>query len=432
MEKGIYMTEKEVRRTEIFIMIGEGRLSQVNAAKELNLSLRQIQRLYKAYKILGIKALCSQKRGRPSNHKLPDFLVARIKELISCEIYTGFGPTFMGEKLLERHGIKVSRETLRHLMSLEGIWRPCNKKRPAIHQQRQRRARYGELLQIDGSPHAWFEDRGEKCVLLVFIDDATGHTFGKFFESETSAAYMATTREYITKYGKPLSLYSDKHGIFRINKPGCIRKENFTQFGRAVEELEIKLICANSPQAKGRVERANQTLQDRLVKELRLAKINTIEEANRFLEIFWADHNRRFAVTPANQEDAHRQIGNLDLNKILCEKHYRKISKNLEISFENTIYQIMTERTSRELMGAQVSIIKTIDGALFLEYKGKSLAFKKYSEQVANGEEVTSKEIEKYLKKQIGVKISKKPARHHKWNQEARALARRKRANILR
>jgi hypothetical protein len=330
----------------------------------------------------------------------------------------------MKEKLEERHQIKLSRETTRQLMIKEGLWEPCSKKRPVIHQQRQRRARFGELVQVDGSPHAWLEARGEKCVLIVFIDDATGLTFGKFFESETTAAYMITSHDYIAKYGKPLSLYSDRHGIFRINKPGCVKKEHLTQFGRALEELKINLICANSPQAKGRVERANQTLQDRLVKELRLAKVNTIEEANRFLETFWGFYNNKFSVAPANQEDAHRPIGDMDLRRVLCEKHYRKVSKNLEIQFEHTVYQIITERISRELIGAQVSVIKTMNDGLLLEYKGKALTFKKYAEQIANGQEVSSKEIDRFLKAKPR-KVAK-PMWNHKWNQEARALAKRK------
>lgn len=423
MSEGIYMSEKEINRAKILQKIEDKKLTQVAASKELGISERQTRRLYNSFKRLGFKGICSKARGKPSNHRMPAFMVARIKELITSELYRDFGPTFMKEKLEERHEIRVSKETVRGLMIEEGLWTVNKKKRPVIHQQRQRRARRGELLQVDASPHAWFESRREKCALIVFIDDATGQTFGRFFESENAIAYMTTLQEYITKYGKPIALYSDKHGIFRINKPGCIRGENLTQFGRALEELKIQLICANSPQAKGRVERANQTLQDRLIKELRIAGISTIEEANQFLEIFWDVHNQKFAKTPEKMEDVHRPIGDVDLSKILCEKYRRKVSKNLEIQFEHAIYQIITHRQSRELIGAEISVIKTLNKELFLEYKGKSLVFKKFKDQIASGQEVSSKEIDRFLNTKL---CRPRPTWCHKWSQEARALARKK------
>ena len=246
-------------------------------------------------------------------------------ELVACEAYFGFRPTFMTEKLEELHQIKISRETTRQIMIESGVWMAKNKKSPVIHQQRERRHCCGELVQIDGSPHAWFEDRGEPCTLLVYIDDATGRTYGKFAEAETTAAYMIATREYIKKYGRPLAFYSDKYSVFRINIPGSTRKESLTQFGRALKELEIKLIYANSPQAKGRVERANQTLQDRLVKELRLRNISTIEEGNRYLEEFFCKHNEKFMMNPKKEIDLHQAALPDDaLDKILCMKEYRK------------------------------------------------------------------------------------------------------------
>lgn len=431
MNKGIYMTEREVVRAETFAKISEGGLSQAAAAKALDLSVRQVQRLYKSYKEQGIKAVISKMRGKPSNRRLPAVLLARVRELITCEVYADFGPTLMSEKLEERHQIKISRETLRGLMIREETWNPKNKKRPVIHQQRQRRTRFGELLQIDGSPHAWFEDRGERCVLLVFIDDATGLTYGKFFKTETSEGYMITAREYITKYGKPLSMYSDKHSIFRINKPGCNRRENFTQFGRALEELEIKLICANTPQAKGRVERVNQTLQDRLVKEMRLVNICTIEEGNRFLETFWDDFNKKFSVAPTSPEDAHRSISEvIDLNKILCEKHHRKVSKNLELQFEGAIYQLDGRKPSAGLVGAYVTIIKTIDNQIVFEYRGQELLFRKYAEQIANGKELSSKEIDAFMEEERTEKRPRKPSWNHPWKGGGGSRGRRKTPNL--
>ena len=264
------MTQQAISRADIFSKISQRQISKTNAAKVLGMTFRHLHRLYAEYEEKGIIALSSKSKGKPSNHQLPNILKKRISELFTIEIYEGFKPTFMCEKLEELHGIKISPETTRKLMIQAGVWEAGKKKCPVIHQQRPRRACLGELNQIDGSLHAWFEARGDSCVLIVFIDDATGRTYGKFFKTESTRAYMIVAWEYIIKYGRPLAFYSDKYSVFRINKRGCIRKELITQFGRACKALDIELICAHSPQAKGRVEKVNRTLQDRLVKELRL------------------------------------------------------------------------------------------------------------------------------------------------------------------
>lgn len=415
------MTKKEIDRVEILIRVGQKKLKQAHAAIELGLSLRQVRRLYKRYKANGITALASLRRGKPSNNKLAKITQVRVTEIVTNPLYTGFGPTLMAEKLEELHNIKISHETVRQLMIQNEVWSTTKEKRPVIHQQRQRRARAGELVQIDGSPHAWFEGRGERCDLLVFIDDATGRTYGMFVESETTAGYMQATLEYIKLYGKPLAMYSDKHSIFRINNGHGTRKENFTQFGRALEELDIDLIFANSPQAKGRVERANKTLQDRLIKEMRLAGINNIAEGNKFLSKYWDKHNKRFAVLARCPEDAHRKIGlEIDLEGILCHKEERTITKNLEFQFENKIYQVMTEKPCKSLIKAKVTVIRRQNGALSFEIKGKPLRVQKYSEQMSSGPEVSSKELERYVKPPRNRKVSI----NHPWNQEGRAEAR--------
>src|SRR5271156_2911820 len=225
MSEGVYMTEAELSRAEVFVLISQKRITQSKAAEALNLSLRQVERLYLIFKKHGIKALASKKRGKQSNNKLPLEIRRRLLELVTYEMYSGFGPTLMCEKLEELHGIKVSRETVRQIMIVSGVWEAKRERCPIVHQQRKRRARFGELVQIDGSPHAWFEDRADSCDLIIYIDDATGHTFGQFCESETTAAYMEVTRKYIEKYGRPLACYSDKHGIFRVNKPGTVRRD---------------------------------------------------------------------------------------------------------------------------------------------------------------------------------------------------------------
>ncbi len=400
-------------------------MTQQEAAEMLGLSDRHIRRLYAKFQKSGIISLVSQQRGKPSNHQLANGLKAQISELITIELYQNFGPTFMCEKLEERHGIKISIETTRKLMIKNSVWQAYKKKRPVIHQQRKRRARRGELVQIDGSPHAWFEDRGDPCVLISFVDDATGQTYGRFFKSETTVAYMKTAKIYFLKYGRPLAFYSDKHSIFRINKPGCLKKELITQFGRACKELDIEIICANSPQAKGRVERNNQTQQDRLVKELRLAGINTMDEANIFLDdVYWNAYNDKFSIKPELSKNAHRELlQEQELKRILSYKKQGVLSKNLEVQCDNVIYQIVSKNLSRRLRKAKVTIIKGIDGEVYIQHNGKDLPFKIYSGQKVCGAEVGSKEIDTFFNE----KKTRKVPYNHPWNKQGRAIAKMKR-----
>jgi hypothetical protein len=424
MEGGIHMTDKEASRAKILVEVSRNELSQTKAAELLGLSLRQLQRLYTAFLIEGVTAVVSRRRGKPSNHQLPQLTKARILELVTNKLYAGFGPTFMCEKLEELHGITVCPETTRQLMIESGVWQAHKKKRPVIHQQRKRRARFGELLQIDGSPHTWFEDRDDPCVLIVFIDDATGQTYGKFFPVETTRAYMTVAYEYLMEYGRPLAFYSDKHSIFRVNRPGCTKKECITQFARALQELEIELICANSPQAKGRVERVNGTLQDRLVKEMRIAGVSNIEEGNQFLESYWKIHNRRFKIDPEDSRNAHRKIlPEQDLSKIFSIKEYRKVSKNLEVQYNNVIYQILQKSPLRSLCRARVSIIESLNGKITMEYKGRQLPFREYGKQEYAGKEVDPKEVDRFLKDAKSRRVSY----NHPWNQEGRATQKRHR-----
>lgn len=421
MEEEVCMKKPEISRGNLFLKITQNKITQRKAAEELGLSERHVRRLYAEFLMNGLTSLASKKRGRPSNHQLPKGFKARISELVTIELYEGFGPTFMCEKLEERHGIKISVSTTRKLMIQNGIWKAHKKKRPIVHQQRKRRARRGELVQIDGSPHAWFEDRGEPCALISFVDDATGRTYGRFFKSETTTAYMITARVYFSKYGRPLAFYSDKHSIFRINKPGCLKKELITQFGRACKELGIETISAHSPQAKGRVERNNQTQQDRLVKELRLAGISTMDEANQFLDrIYWDVYNKKFAIEAESPKDAHRDLlPEHDLKKILSHKKEGTLSKNLEVQCDNVIYQITLKNPSWCLRKAKVTIIKGIDGEVHIEYNGKDLPFKFFSEQESSGKTVDLKEIDSFFRE----KKIRKVSYNHPYNQQGRAEA---------
>src|SRR5205085_10363476 len=223
--------------------------------------------------------------------------------------YYDFGPTLAHEKLIAVHGLRLAVESVRQLLITEGLWRMRRARKVVIHQLRERRARVGELIQIDGSPHDWFEGRAEKCTLLVMVDDATSRLMHmQFVECETTFNYFEAVRAYIALHGKPGAFYSDKFSVFRVNIPNALTGTGLTQFGRAMKELGVELICAHSPQAKGRVERANQTLQDRLVKELRLRSISSVGAANAYLPEFIADFNSRFAVEPRSKQDAHQPL----------------------------------------------------------------------------------------------------------------------------
>nr|MBC8504277.1 ISNCY family transposase [Chloroflexota bacterium] len=297
MDKLLTMSNKELTRLDVMQRLEEKRLKQREAAEMLAISERHVRRLFRAYKAGGAEELISKRRGKASNNRLAPKVVTQARDLI-YERYDDFGPTLAHEKLTEIHGLKISRESVRGLMITEGLWKPKKLKRPPVHQMRERRACFGELVQIDGSPHAWFEDRGPRCTLLVFIDDATGQLGElRFVELETFFGYCEAVRHYVGRHGKPVAFYSDKHGIFKVNQQRPLGlSSGLTQFGRAMQELDIEILCANTPQAKGRVERANQTLQDRLVKELRLHGISDMQSGNAYLPKFLDDFNKRFAV----------------------------------------------------------------------------------------------------------------------------------------
>ena len=270
----------------------------------MRVTLRQTHRLLKRYRDSGAPAIANRRRGRPSNNRLSD--VVRDHAIAGPGVLPDFGPTLAAEKLGERHDVRVSRETLRGWMRQAGIWLP-RAERKRIQQPRHRRKHFGELIHIYGSDHRWFEDRAAPCTLLVFIDDATSRLMElRFVPSESTFAYFETLKSYLQHHGKPVAFYSDKHSIFRVSRENAASGDGMTQFGRALSELNIEILCANTSQAKGRVERAHHTLQDRLVKELRLAGISTIEAANAFLPAFVQTYNARFAKPPARDRDLHR------------------------------------------------------------------------------------------------------------------------------
>ena len=393
------MSNREITRLEVMQRLKDKRLTQNEAAQMLGVSTRQIKRLWQAYRKKGAKGLASQRRGKPSNNRLDAGVVQQALDLIQAK-YQDFGPTLAHEKLTEVHKLQLSRESVRQVMIAERIWKPKRAKQPPAHQMRERRACFGELTQIDGSDHDWFEGRGPRCTLLVFIDDATGQLLELWFvPHESFFGYGEAARHYFERCGKPLAFYSDKHGIFRVNQEQTLGLgSGLTQFGRAMHELDIQIICANSPQAKGRVERANQTLQDRLVKELRLRGISDLACANAYLPEFRDDFNRRFAVAPRSTHDAHRPLlPTENLALILTHQETRTLSKNLTVQFNKVIYQIQSNHPDYALRNAQVTVCENAQGEITILYKNQPFAYTIYHKPTRQAEVADTKSLDRQI-----------------------------------
>lgn len=418
MDKLLTMSNQEINRLEVMQRLKEKRLTQKEAATILGISHRQVKRLFQAYKAEGAQGLVSKRRDKPSNHRLDPEIVQQAIDLIYKQ-YRDFGPTLAHEKLSEIHGLRISRESIRQIMIAEKIWKPKKARKSEIHPLRERRACFGEMVQIDGSDHNWFEGRGPRCTLLVFIDDATGMLLELWFVThESFFGYGEACRHYFRRYGKPVAFYSDRSGIFRVNQVQSLGKgEGLTQFGRAMQELDIEIICAYSPQAKGRVERANETLQDRLVKELRLRGISDTETANAYLPEFREDFNRRFAVVPRSSHDAHRPLRESDdLEQILTHQEKRTITKNLTVHYNKVIYQIQINRPDYAMRNAPVKVCENAKGEITILYKGQPLNYTIYHKPQRQAEVIDSKALDHHLRQ------PKSPAADHPWRQYGRHL----------
>ncbi|UAY10835.1 ISNCY family transposase [Ensifer adhaerens] len=373
----IAMSERDLQRIEVLSKVIAGRMTLVSAAHVLGLSTRQVRRLLGRISVDGAASIRHQAIGRPSNNRICDGMRDYAMAIVR-ERYADFGPTLAAEKLAERDGLTVSRETLRRWMSEAGLWL-SRKQRRTFHQPRLRREAYGELVQIDGSEHRWFEDRGDPCSLLVFIDDATGKLMQlRFVRSESAFSYFEALELYLKAHGAPVAFYSDKHSVFRVAKKDAKGGQGMTQFGRALCELNIESLCANSSQAKGRVERMNRTLQDRLIKDLRLEGICGMDDGNAFLPRFMERYNRQFAITPARVEDLHRPLNLAPdrLRDVLCKREQRYVGAQLTFSFERQ--RIMLEETAvtRGLVGRYVETYALADGRLDVRWKGHSLPYR--------------------------------------------------------
>lgn len=405
------LSKKEIDRLELIQLIVAKRLSVTKAALQADLSRQRMSELVNAYRRDGATALVSRRRGRPSNSKFSDALKTRVCAIVR-EHYSDFGPTLAAEYLAERDGIKVSRETLRKWMIEDGIWTTRSARRKRVQQRRQRRECRGELVQLDGSYHDWFEGRGGgKCCLLVYIDDATGELLHlEFVPSESTFALMAATRRYIMRHGRPLALYTDKAGVYRNlsrsktkgkRLPSKPDSELGTQFTRALDELGITLICANSPQAKGRVERANGVLQDRMIKAMRLEDICDMDAANAYAKQYMAIHNAKFARVPANRKELHRPLeDHHDVTSVLCVKESRKVTNNLDLRYDGHL--VILDPAKHEdgfdpysLIHARVDVYDYPDGRFEVLYQGRQLPYRIYnkSARVRQSDVVSSKRL---------------------------------------
>ena len=404
----IVASQRELKRLHIVQKAIEGTLKQTEAAEMLSLSIRQTGRIVVRVRAEGAQGVVHRSRGRESNRKLPREVKDQVLSLYRKH-YKGFGPTLAQEKLHERDGISISDETLRKWLIEAEFWKKARKGRQ--HRQwRPRKERCGAMVQVDGSHHDWFEGRGPACVFMGYIDDATGKVYGRFYEYEGTIPAMDSFIRYIRKHGIPISLYMDKHSTYKATGKPTIEDElngtePMSEFGRALKELGVQLIHAHSPQAKGRVERLFATLQDRLVKEMRLRGISSIAEANEFLKEYLPIYNQRFAKKAAQTENLHRPIPKgLNLHRILCIKTERTVRNDFTIAHERKLYQIQEAVKTKKLMVEQYT-----DGSMAIWCQDKKVMFR----QIERGPEKPPKP-----QKQSAIPVRKPPTappQDHPW-----------------
>ena len=374
----IALSQEERDRLHLLRELERGELRQVAAAQRMKLTDRQVRRLLQRWREQGDRAVIHGLRGRPSNRKFAVSFQRKVLARVG-QRYADFGPTLAAEHLAQE-GLALSRETLRNWMTQAAFWRPRRQRVKKIHVWRERRASFGELVMQDSSPFRWLEDRGPACQLIAVIDDATSRIHAQFVEHDTTEENLRTLGGWLRRYGRPLAHYTDKNSIFRSNRPAAIREQlqgerAHSQFGRALQELGIEWIAAQSPQAKGRIERLFATLQDRLVKEMRLAGIASIEAANHFLETrFLPEWEQRFTVAPRNPRNAHRQLERAQrLDEILSVRAVRKVAQDHTVSWEGNLWGVPREEVCAGLRGAAVEIERRLDGSHWLRYRGRYL-----------------------------------------------------------
>ncbi|MDP3016502.1 MAG: ISNCY family transposase, partial [Deltaproteobacteria bacterium] len=371
-EDMIMVHQGELKRLHVIQKVLEKGLRQVGAAEILSLSGRQIRRIVKRIRSEGSRGVIHKSRGRPSNRRIPYKTKERVIKLYRAQ-YKDFGPTLASEKLLERDRIQISDETLRGWLIEAGDWQRIRKKRK--HRQwRERKHHYGEMVQMDGSHHEWFEGRGPQCVLMGYIDDATGEAFARFYDYEGTMPAMESFKLYIRKRGLPLKVYLDKHSTYKSTAKPSLQDElsgaePLSEFERALKELGVEVSHAHSPQAKGRIERLFRTFQDRVIKEMRLRGIGTIEKGNTFLEGYLPLYNKRFSVCPREKEDFHRPLAKgLDLDAILCIKTERALRNDFTVAHNRKLYQV-----EDKIHASKVMVQDRINGSIRIYHKDRAL-----------------------------------------------------------
>ena len=378
MNSLITMSQKELFRYEIIKKLINKEITGKIASEELNLSIRQIKNIKKRVIQFGIQGIIHKARGKSSNNKIPKKEIKEIQKILK-EKYHFLGPTLACEKLEENHKIKLSREKIRQLMIEKNIWKVRKKKRNKEYRQwRPRKECFGQLIQFDGSYHKWFGKK-ENC-LLASIDDATGKiTHAKFDYNESVKAVSEFWKEYIQINGKPMNIYLDRFSTYKINHKNAVdNKDLMTQFQRMAKDLDLKLISANSPQAKGRIERLFGTLQDRLVKELKLQKITKIDQANQFLKKYIPIFNQKFSVIPPKSINLHKKINFEEiqkLDKIFAIQSTRKVKNDFTIQFKNKWYQLLEEQIVTICKKDKVLIEERLDDSIHLNLRNKYLNF---------------------------------------------------------
>ena len=377
MDNYMTMSQKEVKRYDIIKKTISKELNGSEAAKLLNLTVRHIRRIKKKVNKDGIKGLIHGNRGKLGNRRIPDKEKKEIVELLKKH-YSDFGPLLASEKLEERHGIKRDKGTVRSIMIAEEIWKPKQKKKETHREWRQRKANKGEMVQYDGSYEYWFEDRGEECCLLASIDDADSEVWAKFDNHEGVEPTFNYWREYLERFGKPYSIYVDKFSTYSMNHK--LAKENpdtLTQFERAMKELNIGIIHAHSPQAKGRVEKLFKTLQDRLIKELRLNNISAIKEANEFLEkVFLPKFNAKFMVEARSKTNLHKKLNEREKNKLdsIFSRQYERVVRNdFTVSHKKNCYQLEKIQPVTICKQDIITVEERMDQTIHFRLRGKHL-----------------------------------------------------------
>ena len=392
----ITMSQKELKRLHIIHKVLDKRLRQIDAAKLLELCAKQISRIAKKVREEGDKGIIHKSRGEPSHNTTPKKRKDKIIHLYK-EKYNDFGPLLASEKLFEIDRIKISDETLRNWLITEGLWIK-NRRRKKHRKWRERKHFFGEMEQVDGSHHDWFEGRGPECVLMGYIDDATSNVYARFFKYEGTLPFMDGFKRYIKKYGIPLSVYLDMHSTYKSLKKPTIEdqlsnKEHLSQVERALKELGVEVIHARSPQAKGRVERLFRTFQDRVIKEMRLKNVKTIEEANKFLGYYLPMFNKRFSVQALEEGDMHRSIAkSIDLDVILCKKKDHPLRNDFTIAHDKKLYQILDPIRAKKL-----TVEERINGKMLITYEKRALKYK----------EIACRPVKKGVKKSYVFKIKK-------------------------